>query len=192
MFNALGIGVSFIFGTFLVREASDDCELVPPSSSDVLCLNKESDLKLARDDIDILLWVHGGASLVIFLLILLYFPSQPPKPPSISATAPRTLFLEGFKTLLKSRTAWFTMITYSMSQGLVQMWQSVMIINILNLEIEGKLILENILIFLFINFLGVTEKWASMLGLVISFVAVAASIGFAFILKWFKKRKMAS
>ena len=31
-----------------------------------------------------------------------------------------------------------------------------------------------------------------MLGLVISFVAVAASIGFAFILKWFKKRKMAS
>jgi len=39
------------------------------------------------------------------------------------------------------------MITYSMSQGLVQMWQSVMIINILNLEIEGKLILENIFIF---------------------------------------------
>ena len=28
-----------------------------------------------------------------------------------------------------------------------------------------------------------------MLGLVISFVAVAASIGFAFILNWFKKRK---
>ena len=28
-----------------------------------------------------------------------------------------------------------------------------------------------------------------MLGIVISFVAVAASIGFAFVLKWFKKRK---
>ncbi|XP_023321916.1 disrupted in renal carcinoma protein 2 homolog isoform X3 [Eurytemora carolleeae] len=171
MFNALGVGVSFIFGTFIVREASEDCELDPPSSDNILCLNKESDLKLARDDIDILLLIHGGISLVIFLLILLYFPSQPPKPPSISATEPRTLFLEGFKTLLKSRTAWFTMITYSMSQGLVQMWQSVMIINILNLEIEG-----------------VTEKWASMLGIVISFVAVAASIGFAFILKWFRKR----
>ena len=147
MFNALGIGVSFIFGTFLVREASDDCEL-----DNALCLNKDSDLELARDDINILLWVHGGASLVIFLLILIYFPSQPPKPPSISATAPRTLFLEGFKTLIKSRTAWFTMITYSMSQGLVQMWQSVMIINILNLEIEGKLILENIFIFMYTFF----------------------------------------
>lgn len=189
MFNALGIGVSFIFGTFLVREASDDCEL-EPSSSDVLCLNKESDLKLARDDIDILLLIHGGISLVIFLLILLYFPSQPPKPPSISATAPRTLFLEGFKTLLKSRTAWFTMITYSMSQGLVQMWQSVMIINILNLEIEGKF--SSNVFYEYLHFFinpGVTEKWASMLGIVISFVAVAASIGFAFILKWFRKRK---
>jgi len=72
MFNALGIGVSFIFGTFLVREASDDCEL-----DNVLCLNNESDLKLARDDINILLWVHGGASFIVFLLILLYFPSQP-------------------------------------------------------------------------------------------------------------------
>ena len=139
MFNALGVGVSYIFGTFIVREASENCEIEPPISENILCLNKEADLELAREDINILLWIHAGLSLVIFLLILLYFPSQPPKPPSISASAPRTLFLEGFKTLLKSRTAWFTMIAYSMSQGLVQMWQSVMVINILNLNIEGNI-----------------------------------------------------
>ena len=54
-----------------------------------------------------------------------------------SASQPRIHFLSGFKLLLKSRAAWFTMIAYAVSQGLVQMWQSVIVIVLTDLKVQG-------------------------------------------------------
>lgn len=186
MFNVLGVGLSFILGTYLVRESSagraaDSC----PANTSLRDFNADNttaattlgplgpeDVEEAvRGDIERLLYYQTGASCVLLLLVVLYYPSKPPTPPSPSASTPRTQFLTGFKQILKSRPAWLTMLTYSLSQGLIQMWQSVMVINLVSLCLPD-----------------ITEKWSSTLGIVISFVSVAASIGFAFLIDYFKRK----
>ena len=133
MFNALGVGVSFIFGTFLVGDLRFSC-IEDEVARAVSCLE---DVDTARTDINTLLWVHTAFSALLFALVLLYFPNTPPLPPSNSATEPRTHFLDGFRALVTSRSAWFVMVVYSLSQGLVQMWQSVMVINLTSLGVPG-------------------------------------------------------
>ena len=51
------------------------------------------------------------------------------------------------------------MLTYAISQGLIQMWQSAMVINL--------------------TAVGLTESWASTLGIAVSFSSVAVSIAVA-------------
>ena len=120
MFNALGVGLSFVLGTYLVDECTaPDC------------------VARARQAMKTLLWFHAGAALLITVLFILYFPSSPPSPPSRSAVQTRTLFLKGFGSLVKSRNAWFTMITYALSQGVTQMWLSVLVISLPALNVPG-------------------------------------------------------
>jgi len=167
MFNALGVGESFVMGTLMVTSELERCDGASGSDTAVCLVN----VTQAEAEINLLLVVEAGVAVAIALLVLLYFPSDPPLPPSLSASQPRIHFMDGFKVLVKSKTAWLTMLVYSLSQGLVQMWQSVMVINLTDLKVEE-----------------VSENWASTLGIVISFVAVAASILFAATLKFFKNR----
>ena len=172
MFNALGVGVSYLLGTLIVSEVtSEDAKHSHDEVSKIInetngAFNKEA----VQSDIEILMYVYAGVSTVISLLIILYFPSQPPSPPSNSASEDRMGFMAGIKSLLFSKNAWLIMMTYSMSQGLVQMWQSSMVINLTSMDIE------------------VSETWASTLGIVISFSAVAASIIIATFIDYFRKK----
>merc|ERR1712156_921273 len=101
--------------------------------------------------------------------------SEPPTPPSNSATQERLSFTNGFKDLLKNKNGWLVMLAYAISQGLVQMWQSSMVINLTSPDLNQR----------------VSETFASTLGIVISFVAVAASILIATMMDFFRKMKLA-
>ena len=82
MSNAVGIGVSFLLGNFIVSQ---------------------EDSKSAADSITVLLSVYSGVSILLLVLILAYFPSKPSTPPSNSATETRMDFWQGFKTVIHSR-----------------------------------------------------------------------------------------
>ena len=85
MFNALGVGVSYLLGSTIVsrEEGEEDRD--------------------AEQDIMILLTVYSAVSTVIFMAVLLYYPSKPPLPPSNTAAEERMDLTSGLVNLIKSK-----------------------------------------------------------------------------------------
>lgn len=86
MFNAVGVGVSFLLGNFIVSQ---------------------EDSKAAGYSVTVLLSVYSGVSVLLAVLVLAYFPNKPSTPPSNSATESRMDFWQGFKTVIYSRLGSF-------------------------------------------------------------------------------------
>jgi len=161
MFNALGVGVSFLWGTALVREVEED--------------NGNNNIEEVKGDIKVLLYMYTGVALVISGLIYIYFPSVPPSPPSTSAQEKRSDFFKGLKDLVLNRNVWLVMLTYASSNGILQMWQTQMVVNLTA-----------------VNSVQLSETFISTMGIVISFVSVFGSILFAGLIDMFRtKMKLA-
>ncbi|GFO30328.1 disrupted in renal carcinoma protein 2 homolog [Plakobranchus ocellatus] len=67
-----------------------------------------------------------AAAAVLFILVIIYFPSKPPLPPSISASVPREEYLDGLKHLIHNKQFWVTAIAYSVPIGVYEVWQVVL------------------------------------------------------------------
>merc|ERR1711892_850913 len=188
LLNALGVGLSFIFGLSLVSEPAElsgtDCE----ADTKTITFADLQPIE-TRNEIMNLNYIHAGLDIALFLLLVIYFPSKPTLPPSISSSEERLDFLSGFKILARSRDAWLVLVTYAFPQCLIQLWQSMMVINLTELDLH----------FPTGNTSYVTdemdpcdgtlcEHWVEILGVVISFVSVFASIGLASFLTMFNKR----
>ena len=83
MFNVLGVGLSFILGTYLVRESAGTADSTCPAHGDgnggnttaMTTLRPETeDLEAVRGDIERLLYLQTGSSAVLLLLVILYYP----------------------------------------------------------------------------------------------------------------------
>ena len=57
------------------------------------------------------------------IVVLIYFPSKPPTPPSASASVKRTNFSEGLKAIIKDRNILLCTFGYAMSGGVPNAWQ---------------------------------------------------------------------
>ena len=86
MFNAVGVGISFLLGNFIVSQ---------------------EDSQAAGDSVTVLLSVYSGVAVLLLILVLAYFPNKPATPPSNSATENRMDFWQGFKTVIYSRLTTF-------------------------------------------------------------------------------------
>ena len=58
--------------------------------------NKEFTCCFRRNQINHLMYIHCGMAVFVFLCILVFFPSQPPSPPSPTAAADRLSFIVSF------------------------------------------------------------------------------------------------
>ena len=85
MFNALGVGVSYLLGNTIVSSEEGEQD------------------RDAEQDIMILLTVYSAVSTVIFMAVLLYYPSKPPLPPSNTAAEERMDLTSGLVNLIKSK-----------------------------------------------------------------------------------------
>ena len=74
--------------------------------------------------------------------------------------------------MVLDKNGWIIMLVYSLSQGLVQMWQSSMVINLTSPDRSQR----------------VSETFANYLGVSISFVSVAVSISIATMMDYFRKK----
>jgi len=170
MANSLGVGVSFVLGNQMVNSVViENSNSSHNLSTTPAAVTQEIDLDNVKEDINKLMYLYGGVSVAIAVCIIAYFPSEPPNPPSTSAAVTRMDFLVGAKALVKSKNAWLLMLTYAVSQSLLQMWQSMMVVNMTNLGMEE-----------------IDEEWASTLGIYISFVAVGVSVLTATFMDCFK------
>jgi len=182
LFNALGLGVSFLLGLAMVTEPTEnsgtECE-----AGDTITFADLEPRETVRDIMS-LNYTHAAVDIVLFILLVLYFPSKPDKPPSISSAEERLDFVGGFKILARSRDGWLVLIIYAFPQCLIQLYQSTMVVNLTALDLdfpsentetetcEGR----------------ICEHWVNTLGVVMCFVSVFLSIAVASFLTLFRKK----
>ena len=107
--NYLGVAVSFIIGPLMVRQINS----TNPTATQ---------LSEVTADIYHMLYVLAGVCVFIFLLILVYFPSKPKHPPSITAKVERSNFFKSLKQLLTNFSFWAIFLCYGIATGINSAW----------------------------------------------------------------------
>lgn len=103
-------------------------------------------------------------AIVLFLLIVIYFPSNPKIPPSLSSQQGRLDFISGFSEVMKSGACWLVAVGCSIPQGISVAWTAMMVINLTKVcEEDGCL----------------TQHWVNYLGIYTTVASTAAAIGVA-------------
>ncbi|XP_037081757.1 LOW QUALITY PROTEIN: solute carrier family 49 member 4 homolog [Pollicipes pollicipes] len=159
--NQLGMSGSFLLGPLVVAQPNKTAPLLTPLVNAMVSeaagwINhlvdganytngtgpSPDDL---RSDIMNLMYIDAAICALLFVLVLAYFPSRPPLPPSLSASTNTVGFKEGLCMALRHPDLICVVLTYSLSQGVMGAWFGVMDINL--------------------RPLGVTENEASMMGM---------------------------
>ncbi|XP_033742487.1 solute carrier family 49 member 4 homolog [Pecten maximus] len=134
IFNYGFLAGSFVIGPYFVSDK-------PPSNStensagfsDMLASNHSDVMERIhreRKEIMFLLYVEFGFVAFIYLLVLVYFPAKPKIPPSTTASIARMKFRTGFIKLFKNSQFWVICLTYGLSLGIFNAWQSVLDVNL--------------------------------------------------------------
>ncbi len=148
VFNNLGNALSFFAGPAIVPDppavngsTSSD---VPPdefilSRSRANCADIEKDeWDMITTRITILMYLVAGLVLSVTVLIMLHFPSKPKLPPSITSSIQRMDFVPGLKRICCNRNALLMTLSFSLFNGLVASWYSVMNITFSELPFGGE------------------------------------------------------
>ncbi|CAG5129207.1 unnamed protein product [Candidula unifasciata] len=176
--NNFGQAVTFILGPALVSTTPGNSS-TSNLTSRILLLGKLYQEQAAGDpdnatvarqlqerhEIMLYMYYACGACVLLFVLMLLYFPAKPPHPPCVSATVERTKYWEGLWFLRKK--VYFLLITlsYGISTGVMVAWGSVININL--------------------KTVGVDEETAGMIGFYSTLAGCAASLLVGRFADWF-------
>ncbi|CAH1786068.1 unnamed protein product [Owenia fusiformis] len=141
IFAYLGVAFSFIIGPQLVTQPPKNCNstfinntLVRNNSycrmNGTSIIWEESFLIKERSEMMRLMYVECGFSCFLFLLVIIYFPSKPPSPPSASAGVERLDFKDGLLHLVRMKQFWLILMAYALPVGVFAVWGSVLDINL--------------------------------------------------------------
>jgi len=132
--NAAGIGISYLVGPYIVPDhfmnktgETDHSEQIP--------LTNYAGKIPSRDDEKHLIWCYsvGMAALavVIFIAMVIYFPSKPKIPPTASASpdAEQLHFKESMKKLVADKSVMLCFVGFSICTGVQGAWGGVMTLN---------------------------------------------------------------
>ena len=124
----------------------------------------EDERVLIQSDIKVYMFSNAVPAIVLFLLIVIYFPSNPKIPPSLSSQQGRLDFISGFSEVMKSGACWLVAVGCSIPQGISVAWTAMMVINLTKVcEEDGCL----------------TQHWVNYLGIYTTVASTAAAIGVA-------------
>ena len=115
--NYLGVAVSFIIGPLMVRQINSTNHTA-------------TELSEVTADIYHMLYVLAGVCVVLFLLILVYFPSKPKHPPSITAKEERSNILQTLRQLLTNGSFWVIFLCYGIATGVNSAWSGLLYPNL--------------------------------------------------------------
>lgn len=157
VFNGLGTGMSFLLASQVVSPLDG---LVSRNVSDPAHLSQSDQQILARD-VQTYMVSHALPASLLFLLCLAYFPSNPPSPPTPSATASRLEFLPGLWELGSSSACWLVAVGSSLPQGITVAWTAMMVVSL-----TGVCVGDDCL----------TQDWVNYLGIYSTVVSTATAI----------------
>lgn len=132
--NNLGLAVSFIIGPYFVPDKPDNSNVTVYNTSSIgnhsnwfnMSSYNGTRIQNERKEIMKLMYWECGLAVLVFLLVLVYFPNKPKLPPSLSATEERVEFKKGLIQLVRNTKFWLIGITYGVSLGVYGCWQSVL------------------------------------------------------------------
>lgn len=162
--NYMGVSLSFIIGPQMVsspayktvnstENVTDTLEMVPvlrsghvsrsyhvPSLYGSEYINSSHrevmNMSTLESDIKNYLYLQAGLGVLLFILVVIYFPARPPKPPSASASIKRTEYVKGLLRILCNGSVWLIVLAYAIPTGILGVWQSVLDVNLKPLGIS--------------------------------------------------------
>ncbi|CAB4055555.1 DIRC2 [Lepeophtheirus salmonis] len=117
MFNLFGNALSFMLGPRIVSDIGVNA--TDPSKT------PETVKERIRDDVFYYFLYILIAEIIVFVSVLVYYPSRPKFPPSTSSSISRVDFVSGVVKLLKNKTAWFIGFAYSIMIGFQSAWNGI-------------------------------------------------------------------
>ena len=128
--NALG----FIIGPLMVSDAPRPHNITGVTNMTLLnfTLPQEATEELVtkiRLEVMYFMTLHTCLAALLFLLVLVYYPSRPRDLPSFTAGERREDFLQGLKSFMTNRSAVLVCIAFSLSQGVAEAYYPVLDLN---------------------------------------------------------------
>ena len=93
-----------------------------------------SDRLLLETDIENYMLSTALPASLLFILILLYFPSLPPCPPSLTSQHSRLDFRAGLRQVMTSGPCWLVAVGSSIPQGICVAWTAMMVVNLTQVQ----------------------------------------------------------
>ncbi|XP_067649130.1 solute carrier family 49 member 4-like isoform X1 [Haliotis asinina] len=126
----LGITAAFYIGPQVVPEMTPgNCTFTNVSrNASLLC--EDEVIEIQRQNIMYYNYGTFGVCALLFLVMLVYFPNTPPKPPSVSAAIPRPNYRKGLRLLVKNPRFWQLAVAYGVSTGTRDAWSSMLDVNL--------------------------------------------------------------
>ena len=122
----IGTAASFLIGSAFVDDVKDSSI---PKVNDNYPLNTTEEEKYQKQ-INSLLYFEAAFQLVVFIVILVYYPAKPPNPPSVSAATGRIDFKGGARKLCKNYNFLLLATIYGASTGVYGGWCAVLYQNL--------------------------------------------------------------
>jgi len=164
MLNNIGGGLSFLVASAMVHGPTPPGHIHTDNSTNASttshnsALSSVSEIRVELEDYLVLL---TGPAVVLFILSVVYFPSKPPSPPSLSAQEDRLDFWSGSTELLKNPNSWGIAIVWAIPQAVWNNWCALMVISLTKVSWGSEFL---------------TENWVSHLGLVAILVGTLTAI----------------
>jgi len=160
----MGSGFAFIVGPAMVREPNST---YVEETHEYVIANTTS-VDEIKNDIRKYMLMDAMLAFIFLFLTVVYFPKQPPTPPSASATVQRTEIWTGLKELRTNKNVWLCAMAYGISGGCLLAWQGLITENFEQIEIS--------------------DEQTGVIGFVIALVCSTIAFGVSFSTKYFKRR----
>ncbi|XP_045209899.2 solute carrier family 49 member 4 homolog isoform X2 [Mercenaria mercenaria] len=142
--NYVGFALSFILGPHVVsspqysnfNSTSNTTNTFWVSENDNSTHKEVTNRSTLEIDIRHYLYIQASVGVLFFVLVLIYFPDKPPKPPSSSASLKRTDYLKGLSQLVCNGSVWLIVLACAVPTGVLQVWQSLLVVNLKPLSIS--------------------------------------------------------
>ena len=142
--NMLGNGLSMLIGPALVmvnETNSNDTSKFDYLSNFGIQLIKipfNRDKEDIKHDINTYMYVDAAIAAILFTLFCIYYPSRPEFAPTATSVISRTTFSTGIKNLVTNKDVLLVCFAYSLSQGIMGAWMSVIVFNLRDLNITDQ------------------------------------------------------
>ena len=154
----VGAGLAFIIGPLLVSDVGNHSRTIGKSIDYIKLRNNMSHKQLMhlKQQVMNMMYIQLATAAVILLVVIVYFPTKPKRPPSVTATVHRLDFKYGIKRLMHNKQFWLVLFINGITLGV---WFG--LVSILDLNLSQ---------------FGIREKTAGWLGFGASMAGIAAGI----------------